>query len=127
MKFDLKNLNPGTEFDLGEGVKLWVRTINSEALAEIDEKTTTKKFQMRKGLRVPIVETNEKLRRHLTWDYIIVNWEGIEGDDGSPLECNFDNKIALCNGSPWFLSKLLECLNQLNVAMEGVEELETKN
>lgn len=47
------------------------------------------------------------------WDYCIVGWKNINDEDGSPLECSLPSKLALLNGSIYFLEKLTEWREKL--------------
>lgn len=56
-------------------------------------------------------------------DYLIMEW-GVEDDDGKPLPCTRENKIAFDNGRPDVTSWLYEQLDELD---EGRKDEETED
>lgn len=125
MKFDLKNLNPGAWFDLGDA-RVCLRSVNADKMREIDSLTTKPSVDVRKGQRFQYDKvTDPILRRQLMWDYMIVDWQNILDGEGNPLPCVKENKLTLMNGSPEFLAFVMESLKLLGDAEERqAEELE---
>ena len=117
MIFDLENLNPGTWFDLPDGGRICLRILSLETALSISEA----------GQRFEVEDVNENKNLELTWDNIILEWEGIKTADGKPLPCTAEMKAKLMRGSPSFAKIVRDNLNHLN-ELEGTrEEIERKN
>ena len=61
-------------------------------------------------------DKNERL-----WDYVIVDWENVEDDDGK-VECTRENKVNLMRTSPVFLAFVNKFLNSLNAEYKEILE-----
>jgi len=57
----------------------------------------------------------------------ILNWEGIENEDGALLECTAKNKEAVYLGNPEFIDKVLEKADELYKNVQDDLEKEAKN
>jgi len=117
MIFDLDNLNPATKFhfddtDESKGF-VELRICTGDDLNDIYKRTETKKRDFKKGQRYEHTEVNEKKRNHEMWDFMIVNWGGIQGPDGKDIKCIRENKIKLMGQSIEFMSFVTERVSQL--------------
>ncbi len=127
MIFDLENLNPGTWFDLPDGGRICLRILSLETALSISEAVTKKRLEYKHGQRFEVEDVNENKNLELTWDNIILEWEGIKTADGKPLPCTAEMKAKLMRGSPSFAKIVRDNLNHLN-ELEGTrEESERKN
>ena len=128
MKFDLKNLNPGAffPFDEGEG-GVTIRVANAKILEEIDKKCTKKKVEYKRGQRFETIDDDQKLRSELLWDYVIIDWEGVEDIEGNEIPCNKDNKILLMKESVKFSSFIGKCVEKLSDDEAEYAEDQEKN
>ena len=108
MKVNLGELNPGAWFDLPGGGRVRVRVAPPAILKQIQSKTTKKKVEYRRGGRFEIVETDDEKADRLLWDYIVVDWQGIEDDSGNAVPCTLDNKVLLMGQSIVFGSVVAE-------------------
>lgn len=133
MQFNLEDLNPGTWFLIDEKNpdqgRICLRLLNGKARKEIDKETVTKdyKFHPQTHQRYEDVQVDEGLNDRMLWDYSIVDWDGIEDNDGQPIPCTADNKIALIHGSPLFMGIMLDCQARLIEAMALKEKETEKN
>ena len=126
MKFDLKDLNPGTWFYFDESKpddgKISIRVLNSEKLAKIRSDTIQTKVEYRANNRHEYHVIDHVGRDKIIWDYCIVDWENLTDDEDNPIECNTDNKIKLMNEHIGFSNLVENCLNQLNADLAAHDE-----
>jgi len=131
MKIDLDNLNPGVFFLFDEDNEkeggATIRLANGEILSKIDEKCITKKTKMTRRGSVEEVKENKDLRNEMLWDYVIVDWKGVEDLKGKEIPCTKANKVKLMKGSVKFSSFVGNCIDQLNEDFESYEEDLEKN
>jgi hypothetical protein len=118
MKIDIDNLNPGSWFfffdDKPEEGRIKLRVLNTEMRSKIADKTTEIKIEYRTSQRYEVEKVNTELASKMMWDFIIVDWENLLNNDGSPIECNIDNKYLLMTNEPGFAAFIAECLEKLN-------------
>lgn len=116
--FSTKDPNPGVWFVFDEKDpdtgRIRIRSINREQLDEIRKKCVKKKVEYKHGQRFEYVETNEDLHSRMWWDYIIAEWEKLEDDDGTPLECDTDTKVFLMKNNVGFAAFVNQCFEKLN-------------
>jgi len=130
MKFNTKDLNPGVFFPFdednpSEGITL--RLVNNEIITKVNKKTVKKKLEFRRGRQFERIDEDEKLREEMIWDYIIVDWKGVEDEDGSVLECNRENKCRLMRGSVWLAGFVADCTEILSDQAGKAQEDAEKN
>ena len=130
MKFNLDNLNPGAFFPFeGDGDEggVTIRLANGKIIAEIDKKCTKKSVKYYRGQRHEVVDDNEELRSQMLWEYVIVDWKGLEDQEGNQIPCTKENKIKLMQGSVKFSSFIGSCVEQLTVDSDMHDEELEKN
>ena len=131
MKFNLKDLNPGSWFYFdetdAESGKICLRVLNAEKLAEIRDKTMQTKVEYRGDNRYEYSDIDHSGRDRIIWDYCIVDWQGLIDDDEQPIECTTENKIKLMNGHVGFSGFVEKCLEKLNRQNERYAEFSEKN
>ena len=130
MKFNTKDLNPGVFFPFDEdkpddGVTL--RLVNTDLMTKVNKKTVKVKTEFRRGRQIEIRNEDERLREEMIWDYIIVDWHGVENEAGETLPCNQENKYMLMRGSVWFASFIADCTEILNDQSGKMAEDSEKN
>lgn len=131
MKFDLENLNPGVFFpfdefeNAGDGVE--IRLASAEIMEIINKKCTKKRVEFRRGQRYEVIEEDEKKRSNMLWDYVILNWKGLEDQEGNPIECTTENKIKLMRGSVKFSGFIGDCIEKLSESSSNLKEESEKN
>ena len=145
MKFDLKNLNPGTwftfpdqdEVDEAKKAKISVRIAAVEDVRTIKAKTTSKgvEYKVVRDKRGPGIpkrfefeartSAQEQLEQEMLWDLAITDWKNLEDNAGTFIPCTKDNKITLMSGSVPFATFVAECLGKL-AELEPTED-EPKN
>ncbi len=147
MKFNLKNLNPGTWFtfpgqdeikDEEKKAKISLRIASVEEIREVRAQTTTKvvEHKLLRSKRGPATphtliyndksRVQEKEEQELLWDLAIVEWKNLEDSAGKPIRCSTANKLALMGGSPEFASFVAEGLVAL-AEREPIEDEPAKN
>ena len=127
--------NPGVWFDLpddepeaDEGKsRICLRVCNAEILETINDQTIKKREVFKKGQFHDRVEVDEKLRNRLLWDYSIVDWVGIQDENGVDIPCDTDTKVALMTGSPVFVQIVSERLDVLRERNEELARVSEKN
>ena len=116
MRFNLNELNPPAWFDHPdhEGSRICVRVLSSADLEKINQKTTKEKVEYRRGQRFEVEKIDEQKRNRMTWEYCIVDWEGIYDEEGKEIPCTDENKVLLMQNAPTFTSWVADSLEQLN-------------
>ena len=110
MKLNLENLNPGVFFPFDEDDEeskdgVTIRLANGDILDQINKKCTKKKVEFRRGQRYEVIEEDEDRRSTLLWDYVILDWKGLQDDKtGEDIPCTKENKVRLMKGSVKFAS-----------------------
>ena len=131
MKFNMKDLNPGTWFKFNEGDEesgsICLRVLNAEKLAEIRDKTIRTEVEYRNNNRYEYQKMDNAARDKIIWDYCIVDWNGLEDDEGNVIDCTTENKIKLMNGHVGFSSFIEACLEKLNRLNDEHAEYLEKN
>ena len=122
--FNLKDLNPGTWFDVEGGGRICLRVCGADKLREIRKQTVKKQKEYKNGQRFVFEETNEDLQSKLIWDYCIVTWENFLDAAGKPIPCNAENKSTLMGNSPFFSKIVANDMKKLAVEENEDEELE---
>lgn len=134
MKLNMNNLNPGTFFPWDGEPKnskngITVRELSSGELKRINKATFKKNIVMydRKGTPYNEPVYDEEKQDEMIYDYSIVNWTGLEDDDGKPIPCNTKNKYALMSEVPAFMMFVTECIKQVSTVAKDTEEAAEKN
>jgi hypothetical protein len=131
MKFNMKDLNPGSWFkfdeDDPESGRICIRILNAAKLAEIRDTTVKTKVEYVKGDRHEFKNIDDAARDSIIWDYCIVNWEDLIDDDDSPIECTTENKIKLMTEHVGFQSFVENCMVRLNKEADTFAEYSEKN
>lgn len=129
MKFDLENLNPGTFFPFDDGTDggVTIRFADGNIIREIEKKCTKKKAEFRRGQRFEVIEENEQKRSEMLWDYVIMDWKGVDDINGESIQCTTKNKILLMQGSPVFSAFVGRCMETLGEEIDNYKEDLEKN
>jgi hypothetical protein len=127
MRFDLKDLNPGTWMDVDDAKPeegaLCLRVLNSETRSTLHKKHTS-----RKNVRGRIIEElDEAAFDSGMWDYCIMDWKGICDAAGKPIPCTKETKAKLMAQSPVFARLVAGLLEQLNAMSTEQAEDARKN
>jgi len=126
MKFNTKDLNPGTWFYFNEekpkegGVCL--RRMNAKESKRIEKITDSIKVEFRKRQRCEVIKRDDKKHDLLFWDYCIPEWKCVEDADGNPIEPTPENKVMLMHGSPGFSNFVADSLEELEKDFSEREE-----
>ena len=119
--FSIKDPNPGVWFkfdeDDPESGEIAIRAVNQAKRAEIQRKAVKSRVEYKHGQRFQYQDTDEELFSQLLWTYTIVDWNGLEDEDGKPIPCNDENKLFLMQnnvGFSQFVGACIEKMNELN-------------
>ena len=134
MKLNLKNLNAGTFFAWegeldGSKNGITVRELSSKELRRINKETLKKNKIIfdQKGVPIEVPVFDEDKQDELIYDYCIVDWSGLEDDDGKPIPCNAKNKVKLMQEEPVFMAFVTDCIKRVSVVANETEEAAEKN
>jgi len=132
MKFDMKDLNPGAKFYFDaadpEAGSITLRALNVAAHEKIQAQCVARMTEYNEdGVRNEVVVTDEAKQSELTWDYAILDWQGLEDENGAPIPCTYENKAALMRESLVFSGMVHRFLKKLNRDMKKRVEAERKN
>lgn len=131
MRFNLTDLNPGTVCPLDpedpSAGSITLRTLNSATLADIERQTRKRRVEFRRGQRHEVWDVDESLHSELVWDYAIVDWNGIEDENGTPIPCTRENKAALMAGSPVFSRLVSDLMDHMAESATQRAESAEKN
>lgn len=131
--FDLENLNEGAWFDYPDGGRVKVRAYTPGIIADIQAKHTHRSVEYKQAKKhgqlqaVPDEQVDMVAARDDINAYVIVDWEGFEAPDGTPIECNRENKLRLMNDEPKFYAFVDECIEILVPALADEAEESEKN
>jgi hypothetical protein len=125
IRININDLNPGAWFDFRDGVKVKVRPFAGNILDDIRKKATQKKVEYKKQgkigrlQRIEYIDLDEDKMQALLWDYIIVDWDGIEDDKGKAIKCDKKNKVRFMQDWPEFYDFID---NAADVSIKDVEQ-----
>lgn len=121
--FSVKDPNPGVWFKFNEddpdSGEILIRIMNQSKRSEVQKKCRKNKIEYKNGQRFEYTDTNDDLFSEMLWDYIIVEWNNLEDDNGNPLVCDKKTKMKLMLENVGFSQFVSNCLTILN---EGEEE-----
>jgi hypothetical protein len=106
--FNMKDINPGTWYDLGQGARIKIRVTGANDYRQI-EKACTRKLS--NGTK----EIDVDKRNDMLMDFSIVDWEVIIDEENNPIECTTENKKKLYQSptfSKFISSKVQEVAEQ---------------
>lgn len=116
-QFALKDPNPGAWFSFDDedenAGRIRVRVLNDAQRTEIRKQVDTKRVEYKHGQRFPVVDRNEDLYSRLLWDHAIVEWEGLEDEEGNPIECTTENKVKLMQENIGFALFVGQCMERV--------------
>ena len=115
--FSIKDPNPGVWFkfddsdpDSGE---IRIRAMNNEQRKKLQKACNKNRVEYKHGQRFEVTDSDDDKFSEMLWEYCIVEWCRLEGDDGREIECTAKNKAALMQtnvGFSQFVGKCLEIL-----------------
>lgn len=132
MKVNLNDMNPPAWFDIEGDVdkaRVLLRICAGDDIDEINRLTSKRQPpEYKRGVRYAVPdEVDEKLRQEMVWDFIIVDWEGIMDDKGTPLPCTKENKVLFMTRSVAFATFISKCIEKLNADTLAYQEESPKN
>lgn len=92
-----------------EGVRIRLAGSDSKIYNEISHKNSNRRLNNRKGIHkmrfdsLELEEDRKALMAHCT-----LAWEGIEDDDGMPVECNYENAYMVYRECPAIYDQVVE-------------------
>lgn len=111
--FDLKDLNPGTWFEIEGGGRVCLRVCAGGDLRAIRKQTVTTKAEFKDGRRITYEVTDEEKQNELLWDFCIVDWENLFDKEKKPIPCTKENKLLLMDKSIKFANFIGDCLKKI--------------
>jgi len=130
-KFSLTDPNPGVWFKFDESDpesgEIRIRVLNSLKREEIQKICIKNRDIYKNGQRYVTTDTNDSLFSELLWDYCIVEWTGLEDEEGKTLTCDTDTKIRLMRENVGFSLFVGRCLELLNVEEDNRVAMIEKN
>ena len=115
MKFNLDDLNPPAWFDHPHtDGRICLRVASATDLERIRKKTIKKRVEYKRGQRFEVEHVDEELQTALTWQWCIVDWEGLYDYNHDEIPCTDENKVLLMLNSPPFSKWVVDCLDVLN-------------
>jgi hypothetical protein len=128
MKFDFKNLNPGVWFEYEDkSFSVEVRICAGQDLERIFKATQKTRVEYKRDSRFEYLDIDHDKRDEMMWDFIIIDWKGIEDGAGKPLPCTTENKVALMKGSVLFTNFIGECVELLSSDIKKIKVGKEKN
>ena len=123
--------NPGVWFKFNENDpdsgEVCVRLATPRKTREISKASGRQKIEYKGGQRYNYTETDEEKSSRLLWDYIIVDWRGLEDNDGNPIPCTPEKKYDLMMDNLLFFRFITNCVTRLNDEAEQDRERIEKN
>jgi len=129
----LKNLGKGSWFNFDDddpdSGRICIRSLDGLKDREFKKECTEKKveYQNKGQFRHEFEVFDSEKYHELMMDYCIIDWEGLEDDDGNPLECNRKNKVELPLANPGFSVFIAQCLSKVNVDALTLKEKQEGN
>ncbi len=131
MRVNFNDPNPGIWVNVDdkkpEEGRICLRVMNDDKLKELERNHTKPKKELFKGRIHESVETDWDSRDRDFWDYVIVDWEGIEAEDGNEIPCKAENKFFLMRKNPDFSTFISEMLDKLREQKAERKEAAEKN
>ena len=97
----------------------------------IDESAGSVEYQVDDaGRPVPIYKERKeqlRIRRELSLQKQVVDWEHVLDEDGSPLECTDENKVLVARSIPGFVETVLANARQLKADLAKEKKAKEKN
>jgi hypothetical protein len=122
-RFSLTDPNPGVWFafndDDPETGRICIRVINGEKQQELRKRTVKKRIEYKHGQRFEYEDRDDEAYSRLLWDYVIMDWERLENDDGTSIECTAENKNKLMMANVRFGQFVGSCVEKVNALMEA--------
>lgn len=129
--FNLNGKDSGVWFDLEDGGRVQVRTMDAETLRAIRTETVKRKIEYKrvegKAERFTVEDTDDEEQSALFWDHVIMAWEKFFDGHEQPIPCTRENKILLLARSQRFAKFLGECLEKLNADELATAEADKEN
>lgn len=102
-----------------------LRVLSPEKEEEVQRLTTKKTMKPIRGIMTEIVDTNDKLKNELMYDYWICDWKTVQLDNKN-MPCNKENKLIMMKVTE-FAKFVLDNLINLNERNLAIEEARVKN
>jgi len=134
MRINLDELNPGVFFtwpgepeDSKKGIT--VRPLSGSAIKLINKQTliSSKIKFTKKGQQYTDEIYNEAKKEELIADYCIVDWKGLEGEDGKAIPCTAENKSKIMNEHPLLMEFVTDKIDSITEFQAEKEDAEAKN
>jgi len=127
INFSSKNEGKWFHFDEDDHDKggVCLRELGIEEAKRIEKITVKVKRRPHAGRMQETSDIDAKTASHMTWDYCITNWKGIQLD-GKEQECTGENKQAMMKCTD-FCKFVTDCIENLVSVNETLENARLKN
>ena len=129
--FSIKDPNPGIWFkfneDDPESGEIKIRVLNSAQRNKVQKTCVKNKTEYKHGQRFEYTETKDDKFSEMLWDYSIVEWNSLEDDEGSTIECTTENKVFLMQNNVGFAQFVSQCMEMLSEDEENRIAMVTEN
>jgi len=129
--FSTKDPNPGVWFKFNEddpdSGEIKIRVINAARRNEINKACNKHRVEYKHGQRFDVTDPNDDLFSQMLWEYAIVDWNGLEDDDGKTLVCTNETKLFLMQNHVGFAQFVGKCMEKLGEEEENRVAIIKKN
>jgi hypothetical protein len=129
--FSTKDPNPGVWFKFDENDpdsgEIKIRVVNATRRNEIQKACNRKRVEYKNGQRFEVSDMNDDLFSQMLWEYAIVDWNGLEDDDGKTLVCTNETKLFLMQNHVGFAQFIGKCMEKLGEEEENRVAIIKKN
>lgn len=91
---------------LGDGIEIKVARMSSERSQAVRRRLEKPYAKIRNNLPEDIVE---KLIIQQLAEAVLLDWKGVDGEDGKPLECSIPNKVKVLTEYKDFTNDVITC------------------
>jgi len=116
--FSIKDPNPGVWFKFDESDpesgEIRIRAMNNEQRKVLQKACNKKRVEYKHGQRFEVIDSKDDKFSEMLWDYCIVEWNGLEDDEGGPILCGPETKAALMQKNVGFSQFVGKCLEPLS-------------
>jgi hypothetical protein len=103
---DASREEEGVWVDFGDGIEVKVRRLSSKISRDVRKRLEKPHAEAIRRGPLPESLAEDILNRQLA-EAIISDWKGVDDDNGQPLACTVENKIAILKALPEFRDEIV--------------------
>jgi hypothetical protein len=103
--------------------EILIRPLNPKELSELMGTAQKVEWDQNQRFKEPDLYTYKIAKIHK----VIVDWKGIEDEQGNPLECNEANRETVYLMNPQLIDKILTQADLISYDLKKEQEIEIKN